>query len=122
MQIYKIYKFDSDFVLDTLDKQPFKVIKLHNIQFDSQMCVKNGQIRILAITAPFWSFIIQQVPLLCSYFKFEERNKAGNSIIRHRTLTDNCQLSLSHSQICVQSLELYMVCVLKLHEADTTTC
>ena len=53
MQIYKIYKFDSDFVLDTLDKQPFKVIKLHNIQFDSQMCVKNGQIRILAITAPF---------------------------------------------------------------------
>ena len=57
------------------------------------------------------SFIIQQVPLPCSYFKFEERNKAGNSIIRHRTLTDNCQLSLSHSQICVQSIELYMVSV-----------
>ena len=35
----------------------------------------------------------------------------GNSIIRHRTLTDNCQVTLSHSQICVQSIELYMVSV-----------
>ena len=25
--------------------------------------------------------------------------------IRHRTLTDNCQVFLSHSQICVQSIE-----------------